>query len=102
MNMVVIGGTRFIGAQVVRKLAAAGHAVTVYHRGEHNAELPAGVRHVCRPEAAMPVVNFPAELLDPEPDVVVHMIAMGEADARAATGFFGGHTRRMVWVSSGD
>jgi nucleoside-diphosphate-sugar epimerase len=102
MNIVVIGGTRFIGAHVVRQLAEAGHDVTVYHRGEHNAELPPGVRQVLSPEAAMPVVSFPAELLVPEADVVVHMIAMGEADARAAVDLFGGHTRRMVWISSGD
>lgn len=86
----------------MRQLGAAGHAVTVYHRGEHNAELPTGVRHICRAEATMPIVRFPAELLTPRPDVVVHMIAMGEADARAAAGFFGGRTRRMVWISSGD
>jgi len=102
MNILVIGGTRFIGAHVVWQLANAGHAVTVYHRGEHESQLPAGVRHVRRPEAAMPVSSFPAELLTPAPDVVVHMIAMGEADARAAVEFFAGRTERMVWISSGD
>jgi nucleoside-diphosphate-sugar epimerase len=102
MNILVIGGTRFIGAAVVRQFSEAGHSVTVYHRGEHEGEMPSVVRHVRRPEAAMPVRSFPAELLRPAPDVTVHMIAMGEADARAAIEFFRGHTARMIWISSGD
>ncbi|HZP24907.1 MAG TPA: NAD-dependent epimerase/dehydratase family protein [Terriglobales bacterium] len=102
MNILVIGGTRFIGAAVVRQLAEAGHAVTVYHRGEHEGKVPCGIRHVRRPEAAMPVRSFPAELLSPAPDVTVHMMAMGEADAGAAVQFLRGRTARMVWISSGD
>ena len=102
MNIVVIGGTRFIGASVVRLLAAGGRAVTVYHRGQHEADLPANVHHVRSARAAMPIRSFPAELLTPEPDVVIHMMAMGEADAQAALEFFRGHTGRMVWISSGD
>lgn len=102
MNIVVIGGTRFIGAHVVRRLVDHGHAVTVYHRGINEATIPPGVRHVRRAEAATPVRSFPHELLTPEPDVVIHMTAMGGADALAATDFFRGRTARMVWISSGD
>ena len=102
MNVLVIGGTRFIGAYVVRQLAAAGHALTVYHRGEHESDLPTGVRHLRHPEAAMPVLSFSDELLTPQPDIVVHMIAMGQGDSQAAIDFFRGNTGRMVWVSSGD
>jgi len=102
MHILVIGGTRFIGAHVVRQLVDAGHSVTVYHRGQHEAELPAAVRHVRRPEAAVPVQSFPAELLSPRPDAVIHIMAMAEADARAAAEFFRGQIGRMIWISSGD
>ncbi len=102
MNVVVIGGTRFIGPHVVRQLVDREQTVTVYHRGLHETELPPSVRHVRRAEAAMPVRSFPDELLMPRPDVVIHMMAMGEADADAAVKFFRQQTPRMVWISSGD
>jgi nucleoside-diphosphate-sugar epimerase len=102
VNIVVIGGTGFIGPHVVRELARAGHATTVFHRGRHEPELPASVRHIHDPGASIPVRHFPAELLTPEPDVVIHMNAMGEADARAAAGVFRGRAGRIVWLSSGD
>lgn len=102
MNVVVIGGTRFIGAEVVRRLRTHGHAVTVYHRGSHEPDLPSGVRHVHSDKAGIPVLEFSRELLDPKPEVVIHMVAMGEADARAAAEFFRGRARRMIVPSSGD
>jgi len=102
MNIVIIGGTRFIGAHVVRRLIAAGHSVTVYHRGKHQSKLPENVRHVIRQDDSMLVRSFSPELLTPQPDAVIHMIAMGEADARAALEFFRGNTGRLVWISSGD
>lgn len=47
MNILVIGGTRFIGAHAVAMLAEAGHTVTVFHRGKHNADLvPDSVEHI--------------------------------------------------------
>jgi nucleoside-diphosphate-sugar epimerase len=102
MHIVVIGGTRSIGAHVVRCLVSYGHAVTVYHRGNTEAKLPAAVRHVHEQMAGIPVLKFSRKLLDPRPDVVIHMNAMGEADARVAVEFFRGHSRRMVVASSGD
>jgi nucleoside-diphosphate-sugar epimerase len=102
MRVLVIGGTRFIGPHVVRGLHALGHEITVFHRGEHTAELPTGVTCVRSADAAMPVVRFPETLIDPPPDAVIHMVAMGERDASAAVDAFAGHNRRLVVLSSGD
>jgi nucleoside-diphosphate-sugar epimerase len=102
MHVLVIGGTRFIGPHVVRRLVARGHSVTVYHRGETEADLPAHVRHIHDPAAAMPVLSFPREALQPPLDVVIHMIPMGERDARAAVDTFRGRAVRLVALSSGD
>jgi nucleoside-diphosphate-sugar epimerase len=39
MRVLVLGGTGFIGPHTIRKLAADGHQVTVFHRGKKHAEL---------------------------------------------------------------
>jgi nucleoside-diphosphate-sugar epimerase len=102
MRIVVIGGTRFIGPRVVRRLVAAGHRVTVCHRGQHQAAHPAGVDEIRHADLAMPVRRIPEEVRRVAPDIVLHMIAMGEADALAAVRAFAGVARRIVAASSGD
>ncbi len=44
MRALVIGGTRFIGRHLVKKLLEAGHEVTLFHRGQHPG--PPGVKTV--------------------------------------------------------
>jgi len=102
MRVVVIGGTNFIGPQVVTALHRLGHEITIYHRGHHEPELPPAVRHVHSPHAGIPVLHFPSELSDPAPEVVLHMFPVGEDDASAAMARFAGVARRMVALSSGD
>jgi nucleoside-diphosphate-sugar epimerase len=102
MRVLIIGGTAFIGPHVVRSLVSGGHEVTIFHRGEHEAELPRGVRHVHSASAAFPVLSFPAELISWKPDIVLHMVAMGEHDAEAVVRAFKGVARRLVAPSSGD
>ena len=102
MRVLVIGGTRFIGPRVVGLLATQGHQVTVFHRGHHSSPLPPGVSELEHPAAAMPVRRIPDEVRAIQPDVVLHMIAMGEEDAEAAVAAFAGIARRIVVPSSGD
>ena len=102
MRVLVIGGTGLIGRHVIRQLADADHQVTVYHRGETECNLPSSVRHVHDPRAAIPVTHFPPELPAEPADVVIHMIAMGQADANAVVQAFAGKTKRVVVASSGD
>jgi nucleoside-diphosphate-sugar epimerase len=102
MRIVVIGGTNFIGPHVVAILHRLGHEITVYHRGHHEPDLPPGVRHIHSSLAGIPVLHFPSEIIDPAPDVVLHMFPVGEDDARAAMTRFAGIAGRMVALSSGD
>jgi len=102
MRILVIGGTGFIGPHVVRQLAEQEHEVTVYHRAQSQTKLPANVRDIQSPLAAMPVLVFPPEIKAETFDVVVHMICMAEEDATAVVRAFRGHAGRLVVPSSGD
>ena len=42
MRLLVIGGTSFVGRHGVEAAVAAGHDVTVFHRGRTNDDLLAG------------------------------------------------------------
>jgi nucleoside-diphosphate-sugar epimerase len=102
LRILLIGGTRFIGPYVVRRLARNGQDVAVFHRGEHDPPLPARIVRFKSPDAQIPVIRIPEELRTYAPDVVVHMIAMGERDAAAARDAFAGVAKRLVVLSSGD
>jgi nucleoside-diphosphate-sugar epimerase len=102
MRVLVVGGTNFIGPHVVTALHRQGHDITVYHRGVHEPNLPAEIRHIHSPRAGIPILHFPSGLSDPPPDVVLHMFPVGEDDTRAAIARFIGVARRIVALSSGD
>jgi nucleoside-diphosphate-sugar epimerase len=97
MRVLILGGTGLTGPFVARRLNELGHEVTVFHRGEHEAPMPEGVRHI-HGEAAHP----PAALRQVKPDVVVLMRAMTEQDARGFLEQFRGAAGRAVAISSGD
>jgi nucleoside-diphosphate-sugar epimerase len=100
MNVLVIGGTLFIGPPVVRRLVAAGHQTTVFHRGQTTADLPAGVNHVLGDRHDL--TAFLPEFKQLALDVVVDMICYNEADALQSRSTFSGIAERLVMLSSMD
>jgi nucleoside-diphosphate-sugar epimerase len=74
----------------------------VYHRGCTQAVLPNHVHQILHPRSVMPIQKFPKKLFEFGPDVVVHTLAMGAADAEGAVRAFAGRTGRLVLLSSGD
>jgi nucleoside-diphosphate-sugar epimerase len=100
MRILVIGGTAFMGPFVVRALARRGHEVVLFHRGRTPAELPEGVRHLTGDRRNLAASR--EELRRAGPEVVLDMIPLGEADARAVLDTFRGVARRAVAVSSMD
>jgi nucleoside-diphosphate-sugar epimerase len=74
-----------------------GHDVTVFHRGEHEIDLPSEVRHIHGS-----VAEPPSLLCDVQADVVIHMWALTEQDARVFLDCLRGAAGRAVVISSGD
>lgn len=85
----------------MRRLHDAEADVTVLHRGRTSNPILPDVAHICDPGASYPITSFPRQALR-DWDVVVHMVAMGTADAEAAVGAFAGRTGRLVVISSSD
>ena len=100
MQVLVIGGTSFIGPHVVRRLVEAGHDVTVFHRGQTEAELPEDVREMHGDRQNLR--DFAAEFKRLAPDVVLDMILFREDNARALMEIFKGVAGRVVAPSSMD
>jgi 2'-hydroxyisoflavone reductase len=46
MNILVLGGTEFVGRHIVEKAIDHGHHVTVFHRGKHGLELFPTAEHI--------------------------------------------------------
>jgi nucleoside-diphosphate-sugar epimerase len=97
MRVLVLGGTRFSGPFLVRELAAAGHELMVFHRGEHNVELSAEQVHGDFADFGHHVDRLRAF----EPDIVVDMLALRAQDA-ARVEAFRRNARRAVVLSSAD
>jgi nucleoside-diphosphate-sugar epimerase len=98
----VIGGTGFIGTQIVWQLARQGHDFTVYNRGLTQSVLPDNTQYFIDSNSVTPITHFPNALFDREPEVVILTVAMGAVDAKAAVKAFAGRVGRIVLLSSGD
>jgi nucleoside-diphosphate-sugar epimerase len=100
MRILVIGGTGFIGADVARRLSALGHEVTIFHRGQTEADLPPGVKHILGDRRHL--ADFAGEFKHFAPQVVLDMISFTEQDARIVMNVFKGIAERVVAISSQD
>jgi nucleoside-diphosphate-sugar epimerase len=95
MDILVMGGTRFVGRPLVERLLAAGHALTLFTRG--NKPTPAGVEHLTGDRSS-------AEGLQPLEgrrfDVIVDSSGRTLEDSRAVIERTGAPAHRFVYVSS--
>jgi nucleoside-diphosphate-sugar epimerase len=99
-NVLVLGGTSFIGPSVVRSLVEAGHKVAVFNRGKSQADLPEGVVRIIGERARIDVAR--EAFKDFQPDVAIDMYAMTEQDALLATTGLRGIAGRLTAISSMD
>ena len=100
MRILVMGGTGFVGPALVRHLSRMGHEITVFHRGQTEADLPAGVQHLHGDRANLMDFRRAFERLAPE--VAIDVRPLTEADAQAAVQALKGVAGRLVALSSGD
>lgn len=100
MRILIIGGTRFIGPQVVLNLLDMDHDVTIFHRGENEVELPQKIRHIHGNRHYLS--DYRSEIKEFSPDVVLDMIALCERDSKTIIETFKGIAARLVTVSSQD
>ena len=99
MNVLILGGTKFIGPFVVRELSQLGHDVTIFHRGKTERDLPTSVRHI---HGEFANFNEHTETLRKlSPEVVLDMAPFRAEDAERLKAFEG-VARRVVAISSQD
>lgn len=100
MRVLVIAGTGYVGGRVVERLVAAGHEVTVVHRGEHEAPDPGDTHHIHCDRAHL--AGRTDELRALRPDVVLEMRAMNPRDAEHTMAVVRAVGARVVVISSAD
>ena len=95
MDILVMGGTRFVGKPLVERLLAAGHALTLFTRG--NKPAPAGVEHLVGDRSSAEGLQ---QLAGRRFDVIVDSSGRTLDDSRAVIERTGAPSHRFVYVSS--
>lgn len=99
MNVLVIGGTRFVGYDLVWRLLAAGHRVSLFNRGQ--LADPFGPR-VERLHGDRTTDEFPRLLAGRRFDAAVDFVAYRGEDARQVVSVLAGRVGHYVTISSGQ
>ena len=99
MHVLVIGGTRFVGYQLVWRLLAAGHRVTTFNRGR--LPDPFGDR-LERLHGDRTTPDFARLLAGRHFDAAVDFAGYTAADAETAVAVLGGQVGHYVFISSGQ
>ena len=99
MNVLVIGGTRFLGWHIVRRLLKDGREVTLFNRGVTPDDFGGDVRrlHGDRKDGSA----FKALAGSRDWDAVVDLIAYDAGDSRSAVDAFRGRIGHFLHVSTG-
>jgi nucleoside-diphosphate-sugar epimerase len=95
MDILVMGGTRFVGKSLVERLQASGHALTLFTRG--NKLAPAGVEHLVGDRSTADGLQL---LQGRRFHVIVDSSGRTLDDSRAVIERTGAPSHRFVYVSS--
>ena len=100
MRILVIGGTRFFGYRIVKRLLAEGHDVTLFNRGRTPDDLGDRVRRIKGDRNDRR--DFRQKLEKEKFDAVVDMIAFVAEDSRSAVEAFSGKAGHFFHISTGS
>jgi nucleoside-diphosphate-sugar epimerase len=100
MKILVIGGTNFIGLNVVLQLIEMGHEVTIFNRNETKADLPREVERIKGDRHNL--LEYKHEFQKLAPQVVLDMIPYTAKDAQGVIDTFQDIAQRVVAISSQD
>ena len=95
MDILVMGGTRFVGRPLVERLRACGHALTLFSRGRQ--PVPGGVEHLAGDRSS----DEGLAVLDGRRfDVIIDSSGRTQEDSRRVVERTGAPSQRFVYVSS--
>ena len=97
MDVLVLGGTSFVGRAIVEDLLARGHTPTIFSRGRTGPELFSGVERLVGDRDT----GDYAALKGRRWDVVIDVTAYVPRHVAQATAALAGHQGRYVFVSTG-
>lgn len=98
MNILVIGGSKFIGWRFVELLGATNHAVTVINRGGHQRDYPGNVTHHVADRNDYE--KMLAAVGDTTYDTVFDMCGFVESDMQLTVKLFSGRAKKYVFIST--
>jgi hypothetical protein len=99
MNVLIIGGNRFVGHQLAFRMVAAGHGVTLLNRGTLPDDLGGGVERL---HADRTTAEFERVLAGRSFDAAVDFAAFTGDDTRRAADVLDGRCGHYVMISSGQ
>ncbi len=100
MDILIIGGTRYMGRIVVQRLLERGDKVTVFSRGGARPEWWDGVEHIQGDRNDRS--DFTARLKEKSFDAVIDTQAYRKEDVESAVEAFSGNVGRYLMVSTGS
>ncbi len=98
MNILIIGGTRFVGHYTALALHEAGHRVAVFTRGRQPIELPSSIHHIKGDRGSEDDLKSAADIRDW--DVVWDNMSYTAEHARTAVRVFRGSCQLFIHTST--
>lgn len=98
MDILIIGGTRFLGYHLTKQLLKDGHRVTLFNRGKTPADFGQNVNRIRGDRSNLD--EFIKSLKGKSFDAVIDMIAYRSKDSQAAVQIFSGNTDHFIHIST--